>query len=249
MSQILVWKCDETGKLFEDKVKYQSHLRKLARERNTKRKLMVKEAEADAWWAQAYEREMTIDEWRQFVIDNQSRFWAEAAKTDPFDWKYVGKTHSRGKNAVHCPVPELLEFTTFDVRWNPTVSNSHSRPHNGVTCWSSQEAKDGRPRSYPGWSGRVEWIVRWPKEWDGIYLGSDLFRDSFGTSRVRAYSGTGGGGGMRYSEKYKCHVQSFGYDFRMFAADWPGMARVVGHEQLAQVLAGKRNSVDYVLES
>lgn len=243
MSQITVWKCDQTGKLFEDKVKYQSHLRKLARERNTKRKLTVIEAEADAWWQAAYNKEMTIDQWRQFVIDNQSRFWAEAAKTDPFDWNYIGKKNTRGKNGVHCPIPELLEFTEFNVRWNPTVSNSHSRPHNGVTCWSSREAQDGRPTSYPGWSGRVEWIVRWPKEWDGVYLGSDLFRDGYNT-RTRAYTGTGGGGGIRWSEKHQCHVQSFGYDFRMFAADWPGMARLIAKEQMMQVLKGERKSID-----
>lgn len=242
MSQILVWKCDETGKLFEDKVKYQSHLRKLARERNFKRKLTVKEAEADAWWAEAYEREMTIDQWRQFVIDNQERFWAESAKSDPCDWAQVGKTYGRKQGGVVCPVPRLLEFTEFSVRWNPTVSNSHSAPHNGVTCWSSREAKDGRPQSYPGWSGRAEWIVAWPKEWDGWYLGSNLFNGR----RSRAHTGTGGGGGMRYSEKHGCHVQSFGYDFRMYAADWPGMARVVGMEQFADALSGHRYSIDRI---
>lgn len=243
MSQVLVWKCDESGKLFEDKVKYQSHLRKLARERNEKRKLTVKEAEANAWWAEAYEREMTIQEWKQFVIDNQSRFWAEAAKGDPHDWANVGKTHSRGKNGVICPVPRLLEFTEFSVRWNPNVSNSHSCPHNGVENWGG---KDDKPKSYPGWSGRVEWIVAWPKEWDGVYLGSDLFaKGTFQTGRQRAHTGTGGGGGMRYSEKHGCHVQSFGYDFRIFAADWPGMARVVAKDQLTEVLKGVRDSIDW----
>lgn len=243
MSQVLVWKCDETGKLFEDKVKYQSHLRKLARERNEKRKLTVKEAEADAWWAKAYEREMTIDQWRQFVIDNQSRFWAEAAKGDPHDWSMVGKSHSRRKDGVICPIPELLEFTAFNVRWSPTVSNSHSCPHNGVQNWGG---KDDKPKSYPGWTGRVDWIVRWPKEWDGWYLGGDLFSGgTFRSGRQRAHTGTGGGGGMRWSEKYQCYVQSFGYDFRMYAADWPGMARVVGQAQFAEVLKGIRESIDY----
>jgi hypothetical protein len=243
MSQITVWKCDQTGKLFEDKVKYQSHLRKLARERNEKRKLTIKQAEANAWWAEAYEREMTIDQWKQFVIDNQSRFWAEAAEGDKHDWSIVGKSHNRKKSGVYCPIPELLEFTTFDVRWNPNVSNSHSCPHNGVQNWG---AKDDKPKSYPGWSGRVEWIVRWPEEWDGWYLGSDLFaKGTFQSGRQRAHTGTGGGGGMRYSQKHKCHVQSFGYDFRMYAADWPGMARVVGHEQFAQVLKGQRYSIDH----
>ena len=249
MSKITVWKCDEDGKIFEDKKKYQNHLRKLARVRNTKRKITLGQAEADAWWAEAYEREMTIDQWRQFVIDNQSRFWAEAALGDPSDWANVGKLHSRRKNGVYCPVPELLEFTRFGVFWNPAVSNSHSAPHNGVTKWGSRDKlKDGTPAptGYPGWSGRVDWIVRWPKEWDGVYLGGDLFaKGTFRTGRQRAHTGTGGGGGLHYSEKYKCHVMSFGYDFRLFAADWPGMARVVAKEQLMQVLKGQRHSIDF----
>lgn len=247
MSQITVWKCDQTGKLFEDVNKYKGHLSKLARERNTKRKLMVEEAVANQKWNELYECEQSIEQWRDMVIANQDMFWAEAAEGDKHDWSIVGKTHGRKKDAVVCPIPELLEFTEFSVRWNPEVSNSHSAPHNGVQCWSSQEAKDGRPRSYPGWSGRVEWIVRWPKEWDGWYLGGDLFaQGTFRTGRQRAHTGTGGGGGMRYSEKHGCHVQSFGYDFRMYAADWPGLARYEGMKQLDEVLRGERKAIDYV---
>jgi hypothetical protein len=247
MSQILVWKCDQTGKLFEDKNKYKGHLSRLARERNTKRRLMVAEAVADQKWSELYECEQTIEQWRDMVIANQNMFWAEAAKCDAWDWQNVGKLRGQKKSGVVCPIPELLEFTTFNVRWNPEVSNSHSAPHNGVTCWSSHEAKDGRPRSYPGWSGRVDWIVRWPREWDGVSLGGDLFGGFSRTGRQRAHTGTGGGGGMRYSEKHKCDVQSFGYDFRMYAADWPGMARAEGMRQFNEVLAGRRNSVDYVV--
>lgn len=247
MSQITVWKCDQTGKLFEDQTKYKSHLRKLARERATKRKLTVMEAVADQKWNELYECEQSIEQWRDMVIANQDMFWAEAAKGDPYDWRNVGKTHSRGKNGVVCPIPRLLEFTEFSVRWSPEVSNSHSAPHNGVTCWSSREAEDGRPRSYPGWRGRVEWIVAWPKEWDGWYLGGDLFSGgTFRTGRQRAHTGTGGGGGMRYSEKHGCHVMSFGYDFRMYAADWPGLARYEGMNQLDEVLRGQRKAIDYV---
>lgn len=247
MSQILVWKCDETGKLFEDKNKYQGHLSKLARERNTKRRLMVAEALADQKWNELYQCEQTIEQWRDMVIANQNMFWAEAARGDEWDWANVGKTRSRKAGAVVCPIPELLEFTEFSVRWNPKVSNSHSAPHNGVQCWSSQEAKDGRPRSYPGWSGRADWIVRWPKEWDGVYLGGDLFNSgTFRTGRQRAHTGTGGAGGVRYSEKHKCDVQSFGYELRMYAADWPGLARAEGMKQFDQVLRGQRLSVDYV---
>jgi hypothetical protein len=249
MSQITVWKCDQTGKLFEDKNKYKGHLSKLARERNTRRKLTVAEAVADQKWNELYECEQTIEQWKLMVLGNQDMFWAEAARSDPVDWKYVGKTHGRSKNGVVCPVPRLLEFERFDVRWNPNVSNSHSCPHNGVQNWGGREQIDGQPAptGYPGWSGRVDWIVAWPKEWDGVYLGGDLFRGlhGFRSGRQRAHTGSGGGGGARYSEKHGCYVQSFGYDFKLFAADWPGMARVVGMNQLEEILRGERLHLDY----
>lgn len=229
MSQILVWKCDQTGKLFEDKNKYKGHLSKLARERNTKRKLMVADAVANQKWNELYECEQTIEQWMLMVLGNQDMFWAEAAKSDPYDWKNVGKTYKK----VVCPVPRLLEFERFDVRWNPKVSNSHSCPHNGVQNWGNRDAN--APTSYPGWSGRADWIVAWPKEWDGVYLGSDLFKGR----RGRAHTGTGGGGGMRYSEKHQCDVQSFGYDFRIFAEDWPGMARYYEKKKMWEHLGGK----------
>lgn len=241
MSQVLVWKCDQTGKLFEDHAKYTSHLRKLARERNTKRKLTVIEVLADQKWNELYECEQSIEQWRDMVIANQDMFWAEAAKGDPHDWANVGKTHSRGKNGVVCPIPELLEFTEFSLYWNSNVSNSHSCPHNGVTNWG---AKDDKPTGYPGWSGRVEWIVKWPKEWDGLYLGSDLFaKGTFRSGRQRAHTGTGGGGGMHFSKKYDCYVHSFGYDFKLFAADWPGLARYLAKQQFVEVLQGRRESI------
>ena len=247
MTQILVWKCDQTGKLFEDKNKYKGHLSKLARERNTRRKLTVAEAVADQKWNELYECEQTIEQWKLMVLGNQDMFWAEAARSDPVDWKQVGKTHKK----VVCPVPRLLEFERFDVRWNTEVSNSHSCPHNGVQNWGGREQIDGQPAptGYPGWSGRVDWIVAWPREWDGVYLGGDLFRGlhGFRSGRQRAHTGTGGGGGMRYSEKHGCHVQSFGYDFRMYAADWPGMARLEGMKQFNEVLKGLRNNVDFVV--
>lgn len=249
MSQITVWKCDRTGKLFENKSKYQTHLRKLAKERIVRRQIQIKEAEADTWWAAAYEREMSIDDWRQFVINNQNRFWAEAAANSSYNWNYVGKSHGRRKNSVVCPVPELLEFTIFNLSWSPCVSNTHSRPHNGVTNWGGQETVDGKPapRGYPGWHGQVEWIVRWPKEWDGVYIGSDLFLGS----RCRAHTGGGGGGGMNYNKQYECFVQRFGYEFRLYAADWPGMVRHHEKQTMWSLLGGRkreRELLDIILE-
>ncbi len=225
MSVITVWKSDEDGKIFEDKKKYQNHLRKLAQVRRTRRQLEINEALQDAVWNKLYEREQSIEDWADMVINKQELFWAEAAKHDAYDWKIVGHT----RKGVVCPVPRLLEFTEFSLRWSDSVSNSHSCPIGGVTNWGGREKmKDGSPApsGYPGWTGRVEWICAWPKEWDGHYLGGDIFSaGSFRTGRQRAHTGTGGGGGMRYSEKHKCYVMSHGYDFRIYAADWPGLTR------------------------
>lgn len=222
---ITAYKSEADGKIFEDKSKYQAHLRKLARHRLAQKKLIIASQKADAVWAELYEREQSIDDWMQMVIDNQHLFWAEAAAGDPYDWDHVGKKRGRSKNAIEVPVPVVLEIK-HDLNWNDSVSNSHSCPHNGVTCWSSHDAKDGRPRGYPGWQGRIEWLVKWPKDLDGMYLGSDLFsRGTFRTGRQRAYTGTGGGGGGHFNKTWNTWVQRPGYDFKIFAADWPGLAR------------------------
>jgi len=222
---ITAYKSVTDGKIFEDKAKYQAHLRKLARHRLAQKRLTIAQAEKDAAWAELYEREQSIDDWCQMVIDNQHLFWAEAAEGDPYDWQNVGKKISRGKNAMVMPVPKVLKIT-HDLRWDDSVSNSHSCPHNGVTCWSSNEARDGRPRGYPGWGGHIAWLVEWPQEFDGIYLGSDLFsRGTFRTGRQRANTGTGGGGGGHFNREFNTWCQKPSYDFKIFAADWPGLAR------------------------
>jgi hypothetical protein len=225
MSQVLVWKSDVDGKLFEDKLKYTAHLRKLARHRNAQRKLQIAESAKDAAWAELYEREQSIDDWCQMVIDNQHLFWAEAAAGDPYDWQNVGKKIRRGKNAIAMPAPRLLKIT-HSLSWSDMVSNSHACPVGGVQCWSSHEASDGRPRGYPGWRGRIDWLVAWPKEFDGFYLGCDLFsRGSFQSGRQRAHTGSGGGGGMHFNKEFDTWCQRPGYDFSIFAADWPGLTR------------------------
>lgn len=244
MSQILVWKSDEDGKIFEDKNKYQNHLRKLARVRHERRRLQVEESLKDRIWNELYECEQTVEQWRDMVIANQDLFWAEAAAGDKHDWSVIGKT----RKGVACPVPHLLEFTELRLTWNDSVSNSHSCPHNGVTNFNqSYNRQQGKnlPEGYPGWQGRVEWIVAWPKEWDGYYLGGDLFsRGTFQSGRQRAHTGSGGGGGMRYSEKHGCDIMSFGYELRIYAADWPGMARYYEKQRVWKMLTTKELAYD-----
>jgi hypothetical protein len=219
MPRVTVWKCPHTGKLFEDKTKYQTHLGRLSRERRERRRIQADRAQAQAWWLQLQQQEFDIMDLPALVLDHQDRFWTEAARVEPWHWENIGKS----RRGVVCPVPTLLEFTRFEIHWSDSVSNTHDCPHNGVTNWGGRnKLEDGTPapRGYPGWSGRVEWIVRWPREWDGWYPGSDLFSGK----PVRIHTGTGGGG-MIDSQRYGCTVQTFGYDAKIFAADWPGMTR------------------------
>ena len=228
MAIITAYKSEADGKIFEDKSKYQAHLRKLARHRLAQRRLQVAESEKDAVWAELYQREQSIDDWMQMVIDNQHLFWAEAAAGNPQDWNCVGKKWGRGKNAVVVPVPKVLKIT-HSMRWSDSVSNSHSCPHDGMTNWGGREKmKDGSPApsGYPGWTGRVEWIVAWPQELEHMYLGSELFsRGTFRTGRQRAHTGTGSGGGGHMSKEFNTWVQRPAYDFRIYASDWPGLTR------------------------
>lgn len=243
MAQITAWLSETDNKVFTDKAKYQSHLRKLARHRLAQRKLTTKAAEVDAIWAEMYEREQSLEDWFQMVIDNQHLFWAEAAAGDPRNWDRVGKPLHHGKNAPIMPAPKLLEFTKINMHWEDWVSNSHSCPHNGVTNWGLKDVfEDGTPKptGYPGWCGHIKWLVEWPKEFDGIYLGSKLFsRGVFRTGRQRANTGSGGGSGMHFNKKYQTHCQEPGYEFRLYAADWPGLARYYEKQRMWSVLAKK----------
>ena len=213
--QIIAWKCDHTGKLFEDKEKYQKHLRKLAAERRQKEKQAALLKDREVWWRTAQNEYRSINEFPQWVIDNQDRFWAEAVKS----WSRYGN-----KKAKSMPLPEILEFHHWNVRWSDHVSNSHSCPHTGVTNWWGRGFEQGRhlPTGYPGWTGRAGWTVRCHKGHEYEYPGADLFYNS---KLIRVHTGTGGGGGHVYDKKYGCNVQRFEYSISIFADDWPGLAK------------------------
>jgi hypothetical protein len=220
MSIITAYKSDADGKIFEHKAKYQSHLRKLAQVRRERRRIEVEESLKDSIWAGLYECEQSIEQWRNMIIANQDLFWAEAAHHDVHDWSIVGKK----RKGVVCPVPRLLEFTEFRLTWSDHVSNSHSCPVGGVTNWGNRDP--AAPTGYPGWHGRMDWVYAWPKEWDGCYLGGDLF-GGFGNhyGRSRVHTGAAGTGGTVFSKKHDCFVTRCGYSVDVFASDWPGLTR------------------------
>lgn len=217
MPQVLVWKCSHTGKLFEDEEKYREHLKREARHRLLQRKLHIEERDAAKWFHKLQETEFDIKTLPAIVLKNQDKFWAEARRFKGGDnwseWSKVGRILTYGKSRsrkVHIPIPKLLTLD-MDFRFQMIVSNSHDCPHNGITNWEGDASK---PRGYPGWSGRVAWTVQWPEELNGLHLAGDIFESPL----TRINTGSGGGTSAGPEQKY-------GYDFKVFAADWPGPYR------------------------
>ena len=207
MSQILVWKSDADGKLFEDKTKYQLHLRKLAAVRNSERKAAKAAADFDAFLTKMGNTVTSIVELEKFITENFNQFF------------YNGMKHALWKCDRKPTIAHKMAKIKIDVQWNDHVSNSHSCPRNGVQNFDTRaEYNKGKPTGYPGWKGRIEFVVeagmsnhkKNPYKLDSY--GGDYFKDT------GINTGTGGGNG-----------QSYGYDVKLFAADFPAMT--LAHEK------------------
>ena len=229
MSQLLVWKSDTDGKLFEDKTKYQKHLRKLAGQRLQVRKIAATKVDRELF-IDKIGQVGSITELEQFIKDNWKWFFANGVERNV--WRSQGKAHG-----MH----EHVEVSFGQVRWSNSVSNSHRCPRNGVTCWSSADAKDGRPRGYPGWTAQIKIQVRTPQSRykKEIYAEDGFGSDYFSSTPIN--TGSGGGGGK------KDGVVSYSYSVELFAADFPMMTLARAHDQFEEVLSGTRSTLDYVL--
>lgn len=217
MSIIQAYKCDTTGKLFEDKAKYVKHIRKIAAQRSWEKRIERANRTEQQWWEDNFWNKVrSLDQLKAAILHHRDVFAARGVKE-----------YSCGRSSKLKPTP-LVEFTTFRLAYSPRVSNSHSCPHNGVTNWGG---KEGRPTHYAGWTGRFDYIVQSHKGQLSSYPGSsEMWKGT------RMHSGTGGGGG--YRDQDKNFLQSFGFDFRLFAADWPAMALEYQRAHVMMALKG-----------
>lgn len=214
--QIVAWKCEETGKIFEEHDAYTKHVRKIAAARRKQLKA-----------------EKAVHDKIKFMEDN---FWNRVRSLDQLKAAILQHCDVLALNGVENywssfrrqklnPTP-LTEFETFRLHWNENVSNSHSCPHNGVTNFG---LKNNLPTGYPGWKGRFDYRVRTDSNQLHSYPGSsDMWRGT------RIHTGTGGGGGHRI--KNGVYEQGFGYDVRLFANDWPAMAAEYERAQVWLIL-------------
>lgn len=130
---ISAYKCDTTGKLFDDKGKYIKHLRKIAK-KNLYEKRVLKVKKTPEWWQEnVWNKIKSISQLTRFITENNHLFVDRRS----LDSKIVSVNFSQ------------LNFSEH-------ISNSHSCPHNGVTNWLS---KPNKPAGYPGISGRISYTI------------------------------------------------------------------------------------------
>lgn len=201
MSQILAWRSDTDGRLFEDKTKYLKHLKKLAKARFITKKISKLE---NSWYD--FNTRMgqvaNITELKQFISDNWDQFFINAISNNMWRSDYSTAKH------------ELVSIEFQYLRWDEQTSNSHKCPRNGVRNFMMEADK---PTSYPGWRGRLQFKVKTEqytyrkKLYHRQGYGSDYFAKS-----IMCLGGGGGGDSGNGLQKYE-------YDCVLWADDFPVM--------------------------
>jgi hypothetical protein len=207
MSIIQAYKSDADGKIFEDKKKYQAHLRKLASARRAEKKVEQMEAERELF-LEKMGQVKSLAELNQFIKDNWRWFWANGAQNDFYRWDRKGEA---------APFHEYHDVSILDLRWSESLSNSHSSPRKGVQNFDTRaDYNKGKPTGYPGWSGRINIKVKPPMS---KHKKDPYMHDGWGSSYFeRTTICTGGGGGGGGTE-----FKSYSYEVKLWAADFPAM--------------------------
>jgi hypothetical protein len=214
--KISAWKCQHDGKIFEDHKDYLNHLRALARGRRCQRQLEQDSNQLDAVWNELYEREQSLAQWRDMLVEQQVLFWEEGIRNDHRTRELFARPHQQDL------MPQLIQIKEFDLEWSDCVSNSHCAPVGGVENWGR---KPDLPQGYPGWGGRITWQVTGPNTRATHMAMGLLFsgENSFRTGRQRVHTGTGGANTEVPASEVL--TKTYSYDVKIFAQDWPGLAR------------------------
>ena len=211
MPQILVWKCTESGKLFEDQKDYKNHLCKLARERRAlKKQAYIKDTFFDWLDDQRTNVVLNVNDIPQWLLDNQ-QYIMDATNAIPGNWKHFNEQFRDG---------DLFTHIRFDrtPKWDDSISNTHCCPKGGVRNWAQRSNREkglNLPEGYPGWASFIHGTLERNKKYMSEYPYSALF------NIVGIHTGGGGGGN-----------DNFGYSVLIFAQEWPGAASAVAFAKL-----------------
>jgi hypothetical protein len=205
--KIEVYKCRFTGTLFElgQKKEYIKHLKELRKNMKADREYQRIRNTFDKWLAEEKEKIVHVDMIAPWLLKNQQYLMKSCNAMDCHAWL--------SDNFF----PATDEFTKIEMtaRYSPSVSNTHSCPHNGVTNWGGRVK--GAPTGYPGFKINVSGTLKRAKKHMSAYPYSAIFK------LVRIHATAGGGGNENWS-----------YCGEIFLADWPGL----GQQLLADKLRG-----------
>lgn len=218
MSRVMVWKSDADGKLFEDKAKYQKHLRKIANERRKQKQLAQQALEREAFLDQMGQVE-TIEQLNQFIKDNWNWFFLNGYARN--QWRCGRKVEK-----LH----EFVDVRVHDLSWREHIGNTHSCPRGGVENFMQ---KDDKPKGYAGWYGRITIKVR-----PGMkkYRGKEYMKDGWGSdyfANTPINTGSGGGGGGTEWKIYS-------YDVTLWADDFPVMKDRIEKQKIWRSIGGSK---------
>lgn len=218
MSQVMVWKSDADGKLFEDKAKYQKHLRKLAGERRQQKKLVQQALEREDFLTRMGQVG-SMEELNQFIKDNWKWFFINGLRRN--QWR-----HDRKAEKLH----EFVDVQLHGMSWRDFIGNTHSCPRNGVENFRQSGDK---PKGYAGWYGRITIKVRPPMR---KYRGKEYIKDGWGSdyfADTLINTGSGGGGGG-------AEWKSYSYDVTLWADDFPVMKDRVEKQKIWSAIGGNK---------
>lgn len=211
MPQVTAWECAKTGKLFKQKEKYISHLRKLAAHRMHEKRIARLEQDRADFLKRMGDTVKSFKDLEQFIADNWKWFMATS---------HAASRWMRTSNKL--PEDHIFVSCTFsNMTWG-VCSNSHSAPRTGVTNWGREP---GKPVGYYGWNGRLQIVTKVPKN-STSGTGSSYFK------RTGINTGTGGGGTLD-------NISKCSYDVTLFADDFPAMAKIKFQELMWKELTAQ----------
>lgn len=189
MSQVLVWKSDADGKLFEDKAKYVKHLRKLAYGRRKLKSLELHRINRELF-LDRMGQVASFEELQQFIIDNWEFFRTNAIEHNAWTKRRYSKKDDQLIDS---------QLVLSDLQYVEKLRNSHCAPRGGVDNFDTRsEYNQGKPTSYPGWRGRITYSVS-----KSSSFGSDYFNNT------PINTGSGGGGDTRLSYELRLWAADF----------------------------------------
>lgn len=216
MPLVLGWYCEHTEKMFKEKDKYLTHLKKQAKERYEQRKKARFSKSRDEYITEMCKVVKTIPELEQFIRDNWDWFSYNGYYNNVLKW---------GGNNVkeEFTYPKLISIT-IAVKKKDEVSNSHYCPKDGVTNWGGNVVMpDGSPapRNYPGWYGSIRFVI------EKSSYGSACFDETC--------INTGSGSGGRNSKG----DSTYQYECFLFESDFPAMTEFYYKNENWKTLGGK----------